>query len=116
MEAKHDNIVPMLGITEGFSEEGFAMVSPWMNGGTLTQYLQVHAGKIHSRKKLILVGEIVARSSITLLIQIFCSSRILLKAWHIVRDEFLCSTCCTINFLFFWQYTLVGLYMATSPL
>lgn len=58
MEAKHDNIVPMLGITEGFSEEGFAMVSPWMNGGTLTRYLQVHGGKIHSRKKLTLLKDI----------------------------------------------------------
>ncbi|KAG2132551.1 kinase-like domain-containing protein [Suillus cothurnatus] len=58
MEAKHDNIVPMLGITEGFSEEGFAMVSPWVNGGTLARYLQVHAGKIHSRKKLTLLKDI----------------------------------------------------------
>lgn len=56
MEAKHDNIVPMLGITDGFSDEGFAMVSPWIGGGTLARYLEVHAGTIHSRKKLTLVG------------------------------------------------------------
>ncbi|KAG1890092.1 kinase-like domain-containing protein [Suillus subluteus] len=57
MGAKHDNIVPMLGITEGFSEEGFAMVSPWMKGGTLAQYLRDHAGTIHSRKKMTLLRD-----------------------------------------------------------
>lgn len=59
MEAKHDNIVPMLGITDGFSDEGFAMVSPWIGGGTLARYLEVHAGTIHNRKKLTLVGGIL---------------------------------------------------------
>ncbi|KAG1758803.1 kinase-like domain-containing protein, partial [Suillus occidentalis] len=57
MEAKHDNIVPMLGITHGFSGEGFAMVSPWIGGGTLAQYLEVHAGTIHSKKKLTLLQD-----------------------------------------------------------
>ncbi|KAG1871233.1 kinase-like domain-containing protein [Suillus subalutaceus] len=57
MEAKHDNIVPMLGIAEEFSKTGFAMVSPWMKGGTLALYLQVHAGAIHSKKKLTLLKD-----------------------------------------------------------
>jgi hypothetical protein len=49
----------MLGITDGFSDGGFAMVSPWIEGGTLARYLEVHAGTIHSRKKLTLVDEIL---------------------------------------------------------
>ncbi|KAG2342792.1 kinase-like protein [Suillus weaverae] len=57
IEAKHDNIVPMLGITDGFSEEGFAMVSPWIKGGTLARYLQVHVGTIHSKTKLALLKD-----------------------------------------------------------
>jgi hypothetical protein len=50
MEAKHHNIVPMLGITDGFSDGGFAMVSPWIEGGTLARYLEVHTGTIHEEK------------------------------------------------------------------
>ncbi|KAG0707122.1 kinase-like domain-containing protein [Suillus ampliporus] len=58
MQAKHENIVPMLGVTDGFSEEGFAMVSPWMKGGALAQYLEVHKGSIPYRKKLTLLKDI----------------------------------------------------------
>ncbi|KAG1790794.1 kinase-like domain-containing protein [Suillus plorans] len=52
MAARHDNIVPLLGIAEGFTEEGFAMVSPWMGGGTLALYLRDHEGNIPCRKKI----------------------------------------------------------------
>ncbi|KAG1751387.1 kinase-like domain-containing protein [Suillus paluster] len=60
MAARHENIVPMLGITKGFSEESFAMVSPWMEGGTLAQYLERHKGNIPCRKKLTLMKDIAS--------------------------------------------------------
>ncbi|KAG0694610.1 kinase-like domain-containing protein [Suillus ampliporus] len=55
MEARHKNIVPMLGITYGFSGTGFAMVSPWMKGGTLAQYLKDNKENMSCRKKMTLV-------------------------------------------------------------
>ncbi|KAG0707123.1 kinase-like domain-containing protein [Suillus ampliporus] len=60
MEARHENIVPMLGITEGFSEEGFAMVCPWMEGGTLAQYLKDHKGNMPFRNKMTLIKDIAS--------------------------------------------------------
>ncbi|KAG1752800.1 kinase-like domain-containing protein [Suillus lakei] len=59
MKAKHKNIVPMLGITDKFCEEGFAMVSPWMNGGTLAQYIGDHKGNMTCRKKMTLIKDII---------------------------------------------------------
>lgn len=58
MAARHENIVPLLGIAEGFTEEGFAMVSPWMGGGTLALYLRDHEGNIPCRKKLTLIKDV----------------------------------------------------------
>ncbi|KAG1821206.1 kinase-like domain-containing protein, partial [Suillus variegatus] len=58
MAARHDNIVPLLGIAEGFTEEGFAMVSPWKGGGTLALYLRDHEGNIPCRKKLTLIKDV----------------------------------------------------------
>ncbi|KAG1751385.1 kinase-like domain-containing protein [Suillus paluster] len=60
MQARHENIVPMLGITEGFSEEGFAMVSPWMKGGTLADYVEGHKGNMPFMKKLTLIKDIAS--------------------------------------------------------
>ncbi|KAG1900525.1 kinase-like domain-containing protein [Suillus fuscotomentosus] len=58
MAARHENIVPLFGIAEGFTEEGFAMVSPWMGGGTLALYLRDHEGNIPCRKKLTLIKDV----------------------------------------------------------
>ncbi|KAG1751383.1 kinase-like domain-containing protein [Suillus paluster] len=60
MEARHENIVPMLGVTDGFSKEALAMVSLWMEGGTLARYLEVHKEKIPYRKKLHLLRDIAS--------------------------------------------------------
>ncbi|KAG2128949.1 kinase-like domain-containing protein [Suillus bovinus] len=56
--AIHENIVRMLGITDGFSEECFAMVSRWMEGGTLAQYLRDHEENIPCMKKLTLIKDV----------------------------------------------------------
>ncbi|KAG2055315.1 kinase-like protein [Suillus hirtellus] len=58
MAARHENIVPLFGIAEGFTEEGFAMVSPWMGGGTLALYLRDHEGSIPCSKKLTLIKDV----------------------------------------------------------
>ncbi|KAG1752802.1 kinase-like domain-containing protein [Suillus lakei] len=57
MEARHENLVPVLGITDGFSENGFAIVYPWMQGGSLARYLNDNERNIPHRKKMTLVKD-----------------------------------------------------------
>ncbi|KAG2358158.1 hypothetical protein BDR07DRAFT_308164 [Suillus spraguei] len=39
LKLEHENIVPLLGVTDGFGSLP-ALISPWFQNGTLTRYLQ----------------------------------------------------------------------------
>lgn len=55
LSIEHDNVLPLLGTTMGFSRFP-AMVCPWAENGTLTSYLKDRHANLSAREILGLVG------------------------------------------------------------
>jgi serine/threonine protein kinase len=55
MNLDHINILPLLGTTMGFGQFP-AMVSPWLENGSLTSYLERRGDTLTTMERLALVG------------------------------------------------------------
>lgn len=58
LKLEHENIVPLLGVTDGFSSLP-ALVSPWFQNGTLTGYLQRKHKMLSHNAKFALVRSFI---------------------------------------------------------
>ncbi|KAG2140662.1 kinase-like domain-containing protein [Suillus clintonianus] len=59
MQLSHDHILPLEGITEGFGPLP-ALVAPWMENGSLNEYLRLQFSQLSRPMKLQMVGDIAA--------------------------------------------------------
>ncbi|KAF8134425.1 kinase-like domain-containing protein [Boletus edulis] len=56
---KHQNVLPLYGITEGFGPF-LAFVCPWADNGTLSEYLEKFESQLDLKKRIALLGDIAA--------------------------------------------------------
>ncbi|KAJ6466244.1 kinase-like domain-containing protein, partial [Mycena sanguinolenta] len=54
---QHPNVIPLLGISFDHGEY-MSMISPWMEGGSLSSHLQKHASTLETEEKLKFLNEI----------------------------------------------------------
>lgn len=61
-QLRHDNLLPLLGFSYDFGQFP-AMVSPWMNNGTLNTYLQCNFTGLNIKSKLRILRQVAAATS-----------------------------------------------------
>ena len=61
-QLRHENLVPLLGFTDGFGPLP-AMVSPWMHNGSLTTYLSKNFKELKFERKLQIVSHLLTTNT-----------------------------------------------------